>query len=138
MSEYAGDISPSESFELLSREPDAVLVDVRTAAEWAYVGQPDLSGIGKRVIGIEWVGYPGGVRNEAFLDQLAAAGVPQQAAIAFLCRSGVRSQGAATAATAAGYERAYNITDGFEGQLDQAGHRGVGGWKAAGLPWRQS
>lgn len=135
---YAGDLSPEETFSLLRDESDAVLVDVRTAAEWAYVGLPDLSPLGRDVLRIEWVRYPDGARNEAFVAELAAAGVPHQAPVAFLCRSGVRSKGAAAAATAAGYARAYNIVDGFEGQLDAAGHRGVGGWKSAGLPWRQS
>jgi len=138
VSEYAGDLSPSETFELLSGEPRAALVDVRTAAEWAYVGLPDLTGLGKDVIRIEWVRYPDGARNSAFLDELTAAGIGPDDPVAFLCRSGVRSKAAAAEATAVGYQQAYNVSDGFEGQLDGAGHRGVGGWKSAGLPWRQS
>ncbi|EID15453.1 hypothetical protein MXEN_06731, partial [Mycobacterium xenopi RIVM700367] len=27
---------------------------------------------------------------------------------------------------------------GFEGHLDEAGHRGGSGWRAIGLPWKQS
>ncbi|MFN8082450.1 MAG: rhodanese-like domain-containing protein [Kineosporiaceae bacterium] len=135
---YAGDLTPEESFTLLTEAADAVLVDVRTAAEWAYVGLPDLSSLGRDVLRIEWVRYPDGARNEGFVAELTGAGVAPQAPVLFLCRSGVRSKGAAAAATAAGYSRAYNIVDGFEGQLDAAGHRGVGGWKSAGLPWRQS
>ena len=56
----------------------------------------------------------------------------------FLCRSGNRSIGAAKAATAAGIEPSYNVLDGFEGDLDDDKHRGGTGWKAVGLPWRQS
>jgi rhodanese-related sulfurtransferase len=57
----------------------------------------------------------------------------------FLCRSGVRSHGAAQLATQAGYTRAMNILEGFEGDLDANGHRGtVGGWRKASLPWVQS
>jgi rhodanese-related sulfurtransferase len=79
------------------------------------------------------------VRNDGFLDELAAAGVAKDAPVLFLCRSGVRSVAAAEAATAVGYTRAYNILQGFEGNPDGAGHRGAGsGWKVAGLPWRQS
>jgi rhodanese-related sulfurtransferase len=55
----------------------------------------------------------------------------------FICRSGVRSRHAAEAATAAGLGPAYNVLDGFEGQLDRERHRGIGGWKADGLPWVQ-
>ncbi len=135
---YAGDLSPTETYQLLTDEPGAALVDVRTAAEWAYVGLPDLAGLGREVVRVEWVRFPDGALNQAFIDQLAEAGVAPERPVAFLCRSGVRSVAAASAATAAGYSRAYNISEGFEGQLDAAGHRGVGGWKARGLPWRQS
>jgi hypothetical protein len=40
--------------------------------------------------------------------------------------------------TAAGIAPSYNMLDGFEGQLDEQGHRGSGGWRALGLPWKQS
>jgi rhodanese-related sulfurtransferase len=135
---YAGDLGPAEAYELLERDPDAVLVDVRTRAEWAYVGLPDLSGLGKAVVRVEWSRYPDGARNAAFLDELAAAGVDRDRPVVFLCRSGVRSGAAAEAATGAGYGRAYNVAEGFEGPLDGDGHRGSRGWRAAGLPWRQS
>jgi rhodanese-related sulfurtransferase len=56
-----------------------------------------------------------------------------------LCRSGARSRAAAIAMTRAGLERAYNVAGGFEGELDENRHRGLrNGWKAAGLPWKQS
>jgi rhodanese-related sulfurtransferase len=136
---YAGDLSPTETYELLSQDPHAVLVDVRTEAEWAYVGLPDLGALGRDVVLTQWVRFPDGARNEGFLDQLAAAGVRPDQPVAFLCRSGIRSAAAAAAATAAGYQRAYNVAEGFEGPLDVGGHRGgAGGWKARGLPWRQS
>jgi len=48
----------------------------------------------------------------------------------------VRSQGAAQAAAQAGYIQTFNVTEGFEGDLDAEGHRTTG-WKHAGLPWRQ-
>ena len=56
----------------------------------------------------------------------------------FLCRSGARSISAAEAATAAGIAPSYNVLEGFEGQLDETGHRGVTGWRAEGLPWKQT
>src|SRR5690606_4633559 len=55
---YAGDVSARFAFEDLSRTADATLVDVRTAAEWIYVGVPLLSGIGKETILIEWEAFP--------------------------------------------------------------------------------
>jgi rhodanese-related sulfurtransferase len=136
---YAGDLDPAATYQLLVDDPDAVLVDVRTRAEWSYVGGPDLSGLGKPVVQIEWLNFPDGRPNPAFVAELAAAGASPETPVLFLCRSGVRSIAAAEAATAAGYTRAYNVTQGFEGGPDAAGHRGTtSGWKVAGLPWRQS
>ena len=129
-----GDLEPTRAWELLAVDPRAVLVDVRTAPELTFVGLPDLSGIGKRVVTVEWSRYPGG-HNAGFLDEIAA--IERDAPVLFLCRSGVRSAAAADAAAAAGWTSAYNVADGFEGHLDEAGHRGAQGWRAAGLPWRQ-
>lgn len=134
---YAGDITPTDAYAALERDEDAVLVDVRTQAEWTYVGLPDLTDLGKQVVTIEWQTFPGGHRNEAFLGQLQGAGVGPGAPIYFLCRSGVRSLAAAELATARGLGPAYNVSDGFEGPPGANGHRSVAGWKAAGLPWRQ-
>lgn len=134
---YAGDITPQQAWELLRENPDAVLVDVRTDAEWKYVGVPETSSIGRRALFVEWVRYPNGARNEHFVDQLKDAGVTG-GPIVFLCRSGQRSIAAAEAATAAGLAPSYNILEGFEGGLDAERHRGAEGWRAAGLPWRQS
>ena len=136
---HAGDVSPPDAFDLLEDDPQAVLVDVRTSAEWAYVGLPDLEDVDKQVVRIEWTTFPEGARNQGFLEQLAAEGVGKDAPVLFLCRSGARSAAAASAATEAGWSRAHNISGGFEGDLDGQGHRGTeSGWKAAGLPWRQS
>ena len=133
----AGDVTPEQAWKLLAGDPDAVLVDVRTRAEWALVGVPDLSALGKRVLTLEWVSLDGRP-NGAFLDQLAAAGVPTGAPVAFLCRSAHRSVDAAEAAADAGWARAVNVLDGFEGPVGPQGHRDVSGWKVEGLPWRQS
>ena len=139
MSGYAGDLTPAQAWELLTSNPDARLVDVRTEAEWRFVGVPDTSATGKEPILVEWASYPAMNRNEAFVDQLLAAGLEpgSDAPVVFLCRSGQRSIGGAMAATAAGIGPSYNILDGFEGGPDSAGHRGAQGWKAEGLPWHQ-
>lgn len=134
---YAGDITPQESWVLLSEDPNAVLVDVRTDAEWNWVGVPDLSSLGRDVVFVQWNTAQG--RNENFVDDLIAAGVtPGERPVIFLCRSGNRSIPAAEAATAAGIAPSYNMLEGFEGNLDENGHRGGTGWRADGLPWKQS
>jgi len=135
---YAGDITPQQAWDLLSENPEAVLVDCRTDAEWRWVGVPDISSLGRDVVYIEWVSNDG-KRNTSFVDDLLAAGVtPGERPVVFLCRSGNRSIGAAEAATAAGIGPSYNVLDGFEGHLDEHGHRGGSGWRAIGLPWVQS
>ncbi|WP_338747940.1 rhodanese-like domain-containing protein [Janibacter alittae] len=133
---YAADLSPQQTWEALTDDPEAVLVDVRTRAELSFVGVADLTPIDKQMVAIEWTSFPTGAPNGAFLEQLQEA-VPQDAAVYFLCRSGGRSAAAAEAATAAGWTRAHNVLDGFEGPLDERGHRAVAGWKNDGLPWRQ-
>ena len=138
MPDYAGDLSAKEAWELLAREPEAVLIDVRTRPEWQFVGVPDLSDLGRQAVLISWQNYPGMERNESFVDAVKAQGVTPNTPILFLCRSGGRSRSAAIAATAAGFGRCYNVAGGFEGNHDSERHRGtIGGWKVAGLPWAQ-
>jgi len=138
---YAGDITPLEAWKLLSDNPRAVLVDVRTDAEWRFVGVPDLASLGRDVVYIEW-NKTDGARNERFLAELKDQVPPGDAGseerpVVFLCRSGNRSIGAAEVATKAGIGPSYNVLDGFEGQLGPNGHRGDTGWRAIGLPWKQ-
>jgi rhodanese-related sulfurtransferase len=132
-----GDLTPRAAWDALAADPDAVLVDVRTQAEWVFVGLPDLSALGRRVVALEWTSFPGGAQNGQFLSQLEGV-APRDAQVLFLCRSGHRSVAAADAAARAGWLRSYNVLDGFEGDLDADGHRGARGWRAEGLPWRQS
>lgn len=135
---YAGDITPEQAWRLLSEDPAAVLVDVRTEAEWRFVGVPDLSSLGRDAVYIEW-NCSDGTRNENFVaDLLEQVPAGTDRPVVFLCRSGNRSIGAAEAATEAGIAPSYNVLDGFEGHLDAAGQRGATGWKAIGLPWKQS
>jgi rhodanese-related sulfurtransferase len=135
---YAGDITPEEAWKLLVDNPGAVLVDCRTDAEWRFVGVPDLSSLERDVVYVEW-NKSDGKHNDGFVADLVDAGVtPGDRPVVFLCRSGNRSIGAAEAATEAGIAPSYNVLDGFEGDIDEDGHRGGTGWKAVGLPWKQS
>lgn len=135
-------VSVDDTWTRLKGSPEAVLVDVRTIAEWAYVGLPELSSIGKRPVLVEWQGFPDDRLNTAFVERLAEAlaplGANKDTELFFLCRSGSRSLKAAQAMAAAGYIRCRNVADGFEGPLDPERHRGrLAGWKAKGLPWAQ-
>jgi len=141
-SSYAGDVSPRGAWSQLAEDRGALLIDVRTEAEWNFVGIPDLSSLEKKALLVEWQHFPS-APNTAFELQAKAAleraGYRKGAPVFFLCRSGARSRAAAIALTAEGYGPCFNISEGFEGALDAGGHRGVqGGWKASGLPWVQS
>ena len=140
---YAGDLLAVDAYALLEGEASSILIDVRTKAEWAYVGTPDLHALGKTPLFLEWQSYPSMAVDADFAARLEALlrprGVERGASLVFLCRSGVRSRHAAVAMTNAGWGPCFNISDGFEGPLDGSRRRGgAGGWKAGGLPWTQT
>ena len=131
-------VAATQAWEALQTDTSAQLVDVRTDAEWNFVGVPELRAAGKQTVLIPWQMYPTMQRNGSFEDHLKQAGLTEDHAIYFICRSGARSMAAAEAAKAAGFPRVFNVADGFEGPPDVQGHRGAtAGWKAEGLPWRQ-
>lgn len=134
---YAGDKTPEEAWALLQSDERAVLIDCRTEAEWSFVGFPVLDELDKSALFIEWLSYPAMTKNPAFVPTVTAEVDDKDAPLLFLCRSGQRSQAAAAALTAAGYNACFNILEGFEGDKDAADHRGtIGGWRYRGLPWR--
>lgn len=136
---YAGDVTPAVAWKILSERRESVLIDVRTRAEWNFVGLPDLVTLDKKPALVEWQVFPSMQPNPEFVAALSGALTDKSAPLLFLCRSGARSAAAAKAMTAAGYSTCLNVADGFEGPLDAQAKRGAaGGWKATGLPWRQT
>lgn len=136
------DVPVEEAWARLEKDPGSVLIDVRTRAEWTFVGLPDLGKIGKRVLTVEWQTSPDSKIDAGFSERLTAvldaAGANKDSELFFICRSGARSRMAAEAIAGVGYQRCRNVADGFEGPLDASRHRGqVAGWKAAGLSWVQ-
>jgi rhodanese-related sulfurtransferase len=141
--DHSGDISARETWQRLKSSAEATLIDVRTRAEWSFVGIADLSTLGKECVLLEWQSYPGMELNAGFIAtleaELARRGVGTDAQLFFMCRSGVRSAAAARMARGAGWEHCFNVAAGFEGNMDEQRHRGLlAGWKAEGLPWIQS
>ncbi len=168
------EVDPLTAYRLLESRSDAVLIDVRTRAEWSFVGLPDVSATGRPLWLVEWAGFPEMAANPGFLDTVmqrirgqAEGGQGDDRAgdqgddrgddrgddgganhpperLLFICRSGQRSMAAARAvAEALAAEgvaaRCSNVAEGFEGELDSRGQRGRhNGWKARGLPWRQT
>ena len=137
---YAGDKTPIETWDLLKADTSATLVDVRTEAEWNFVGMPDLSKLNKNVIYSSWQLFPEMSHNSHFVNFVSSkVGSNKSALLLFLCRSGVRSRFAAHAMHQVGYSHCFNILEGFEGSKDGSGHRGKrDGWKFHNLPWKQT
>lgn len=127
---YAGSIYPCEAWALFEAG-DAVLVDVRSAEERKFVGHVP------GTLHVAWMHGLKLARNRRFLGELALKTSKDQIVL-FICRSGKRSAAAAEAATGAGYVNAFNVQEGFEGDLDERQQRGrSGGWRSWGLPWVQ-
>jgi len=136
------EVDVATAWKGLQASPRSQLVDVRTRAEWTYVGIPDLGPLGKRAVLVEWQTFPDQSVDPRFAERLAnelkALGVQLNDDLFFICRSGSRSLAAARAMAAAGFRACHNVSEGFEGPLDDERHRGaLLGWKAIGLPWQQ-
>ena len=114
---------------VLQKNPSAILVDVRTRAELELVGRVPQS------THLEWAFYPGMVANNEFAAQLQAQ-VDKGLTVIFMCRTGGRSHNAAVLAQQLGYQEAYNMAEGFEGEANSLKQRTmINGWRHAGLPW---
>lgn len=128
---YAGDISAADAWAQFQKG-EAILIDVRTPEELKWVGQVP------GAIPVPWLIDNGRRQNPEFLAQLQAVARPEQRVL-LLCRSGVRSEVGARAATAAGYQSVWSIAHGFEGPLDDNQQRNrIAGWRHDGLPWEQA
>ncbi len=139
--DYAGDVSVKQAWDMLGEDKDAHLIDVRTRAEWTFVGVPDIADLGKTPLFVEWQNAQG--RNADFVEDVRAlldeTDAAKDATLLFLCRSGGRSRAAAAACARAGLGACYNVAGGFEGDLDENRRRNaVNGWRRDGLPWSQS
>ncbi|WP_029151881.1 rhodanese-like domain-containing protein [Methylovulum miyakonense] len=126
-------LSPLQAWELMQKQPRAVLIDVRTKIEHTFIGHPP------GALNIPWKELPDWLLNPEFVPLVVEAVPERDTPILLLCRSGQRSLDAANTLQQVGYIRLINIEGGFEGPLDNDKHRGnIGGWRFHGLPWQQS
>lgn len=126
-------LNPEQCWDFLQKNPDAVMIDVRTTIEHHFVGHPP------DAILIAWQEFPGMRPNVRFVQQVEATVADKNTPLLLLCRSGGRSLTAANVLQQAGYQHLINITEGFEGDLNQQKHRGcINGWRFRGYPWVQS
>ncbi|UCE40336.1 MAG: rhodanese-like domain-containing protein [Candidatus Aminicenantes bacterium] len=125
------EIAPSEAFDL-AKKIDAYLIDIRTIAEYVYVGHPE-NAYCLPLLFWDEKGQTQ-VRNRNFLHDLVSR-FKKQDSLVFICRSGNRSQAAGRMAANAGFRKVFNVKEGFEGKKDEKGYRTIGGWKNRGLPY---
>jgi rhodanese-related sulfurtransferase len=127
---HAGGLPPRAAWALV-QSGDATLVDVRSAEERKFVGHVPGS------VHVAWATGTALTRNPRFTRELEAK-VGKHQPLLLLCRSGKRSVLAAEAAAKAGFSVAFNVLEGFEGELDDRQQRGhADGWRFHGLPWVQ-
>ena len=111
----------------LMSEPSSVLLDVRTNEEWETIGKPEGEKIGIKTYFLSIQFGKERIFNENFVQEFKNLAINQDRNILIICRSGVRSQFAAELLKKENYT-CINISDGFEGNHENAG------WKRCGLP----
>jgi len=133
-------ITSKQAWEKIQHEPKSLFIDVRSHMEYLFIGHP----VG--AIHIPWIDEPDWNVNPNFvreIRQLLLGGLSHRVEggnvpIFLICRSGKRSLEAGELLIKEGFNKVYNIADGFEGELDDHHHRStLGGWRYDGLPWEQ-
>jgi rhodanese-related sulfurtransferase len=132
--------TPHEAWELMKNNQRVVMIDVRSSMEHLFVGHPQGS------VHVPWIDAPDWTVNPNFVTEvrkvmLGGIGMGEHgddAPVVLICRSGKRSLEAGKLLINNGFTEVYNVSEGFEGELDQQHHRStVGGWRHRGLPWEQ-
>jgi rhodanese-related sulfurtransferase len=133
-------LSPVAASDMLTNDPRAVLIDIRSTMEFLFVGHP------KGAIHVAWIDEPEWIVNLHFgaevrkvvLGGISAHGDIGSAPVILICRSGNRSLDAGAQLLRGGFSAVYHVEQGFEGQLDEQHHRSTrGGWRYHGLAWEQ-
>ena len=132
-------ITPPQAWELVSHDPRAVIIDVRSSMEYLFVGHP----VGS--VHVPWIDAPEWTVNPHFVTEVRkvmlggiGSGSGHDAPVILICRSGKRSLEAGKLLLGNGFSEVYNVSEGFEGELDGDHHRSTtGGWRFHGLPWEQ-
>ncbi len=126
-------LNPRQAWDQIQAKPDTVLIDVRTAGEYAFVGHSPLA------VFIPWKEAPEWTTNPDFVKQVDGAVPDKETPVILMCRSGQRSMQAAQVLEQSGYHNLSNMEEGFEGDLDENKQRGnINGWRFHQLPWQQS
>ena len=152
-----------EAYDMLNTVPDTYLIDVRTRAEYQFVGHP----IGAHLFPYmflteefgkkdEQYGYRFNFQNKNFVQEIAKV-FKKIDNLLIICRDGTRSIIAAKDLASSGFTNIYNVGDGFEGsrfpsfkdsnknkfyrqlakrnKIHGFNQRRQYGWQWWGLPW---
>lgn len=143
-------VTAKETAEMMRKDPNVILVDVRTPEEWQFVGH---TGVAQIMVPSMTFNYSAvdtkkprykPVPNTNFISELedkaADLDADEESTYIVMCRSGSsRSQPAAKMMDQYGYKNVYIMVDGFEGKKtktgDKKGFRLENGWKNSGEPW---
>jgi rhodanese-related sulfurtransferase len=153
-----------EAFDMLNTVPATYLIDVRTRAEYQFVGHPVKAYLFPYMFFTgefakkdeENYGYGFNLKNKVFVEQISKV-FEKTDNLLIICRDGTRSTPAAKDLTENGFRNVFNVVDGFEGaefptfedsnrhkfyrQLARRNkisgflHRRHYGWQWWGLPW---
>ncbi len=138
-------VNARQAWEKWSESPDTVhILDVRTPAEYIFVGHAPMA-VNIPFTFLKNTVDPVTLRpdmplNDNFIADVKAR-YKESDTILVMCRSGGRSAAAVNRLAQAGFQKVYNIIDGFEGDSlrdpasDDNGKRVVNGWKNSGAPW---
>jgi rhodanese-related sulfurtransferase len=117
-------ITAADAHETWKSNPnDVKVIDVRTPDEWRLIGYPRMAA---RISLTS--------SADQFVGQVKRVAQPKDM-IFIICRSGNRSAVASEMLARAGFEKAYTVVDGFEGDRNtnpsspDYGRRTVNGWK---------
>ena len=139
LSNFVLNVQPRQAWDLLAKERNAVLIDVRSELEITKDGRPDLSSIGKATYLVPWQNSIGSMIENDFSTELSRLfPKKEETVLLFMCKAGVRSKMAADKALSIGYKHCLNIEDGFEGAVNKNGETSqISGWKFSKLPWEK-
>ncbi len=125
-------INSKEAYKMvMGNSSNTFIVDVRTKAEYEFVGHPDLP---NGAPNIPLYFYPSWSLNKDFVNKVEER-YRKDNVIITICRSGKRAKAAARILLDAGFKNVLYIADSFEGSMDGNGHRTVNGWKVNGFPY---
>lgn len=152
-----------EAYDMLNTIPNTYLVDVRTRAEYQFIGHPPMAYLfpyyffaNNLIKDGESLGYQWNIRNKSFVKEVSKV-FQEENNLIIICRDGTRSAAAAAELVENGFKYIYNVKDGFEGpqfpffedenrlkyyrqlakrnDLQGYKHRRYYGWQWWGLPW---